>query len=675
MNTLGCQNRWTAWMPKGGGVTACLMLLFFIPSIGSADIRFEEVSKQSGVYHLHSTAASAWGDVNGDGWPDLWVSNHWHQHPSLYLNQQDGTFLDIAADVIVGDLPADFHGAAWVDFDNDGDQDLFVTTGGGGGEASCPNYLFVNQGGRLRDEAARFDLDYPYGRGRTPLWFDADRDGKLDVLLMNRFRPGGNAPSAIFLQGENRFVPANDRLKFYPSGQRSLKEKGMDLFTNMINFRFKLRAGAIKPAEVFPLLGDLIGDRHLDLVSFVKPMRAYSVVDVPFEEITAGLGLPNASGVQDAVIEDFNGDHQMDIFLARSSYFWGVNQVGPSTLKGMMRLGNVTDSQTIQFKSRGDVTFRLYTPWVDPSAPQQSLPQVAIGDRLPIPIDGTPVRLNQDDPSIHQAPRTTDRVGIAISYDPDQHLWQLKSVLPYFNVVISATHPIEQLDRVGFNNSDGPRTDTLLINGPKGFKISEDSGNSGSKTASWSVVAGDFDNDMDMDLYLVCAGLAQNLPNILLKNDGSGNFTKVADAGGAAGSELGIGNQVVSADYDRDGFLDLFVTNGAGNPPFSNEGPHQLFRNLGNENHWLEIDLQGTASNRDAIGAVIELEAGGVTQIRNQGCGIHSFSQNHQRIHFGLGPNPQANRITIRWPSGVMSELEAISADQILHMTEPPPAQ
>ena len=144
MNTLGCQNRWTAWMPKGGGVTACLMLLFFIPSIGSADIRFEEVSKQSGVYHLHSTAASAWGDVNGDGWPDLWVSNHWHQHPSLYLNQQDGTFLDIAADVIVGDLPADFHGAAWVDFDNDGDQDLFVTTGGGGGGGRWPKSPFCH---------------------------------------------------------------------------------------------------------------------------------------------------------------------------------------------------------------------------------------------------------------------------------------------------------------------------------------------------------------------------------------------------------------------------------------------------------------------------------------------------------------------------------------------------
>lgn len=653
---------------------AYFLSLFLMPSMATAVIRFEDVSERSGIYRPFSTAASAWGDVNGDGWPDLWVSNHWHQPPSLYLNQKDGTFIDVAADTLVGDFPADFHGAGWADFDNDGDQDLMVTTGGGAGEGKCPNYLFVSDGAQLHDQAHQFDLDYSFGRGRTPLWFDADRDGRLDLLVMNRFRPGGKAPSAIFLQTEKGFVPASERLKFYPSGQRSLTEKGMDLFTNLINFRFTLRAGAIKPAEVFPLFADLTGDRHLDLIAFVKPMRAYSVANVPFKEITAELGLPNASGVKDAVIEDFNGDHKMDIFLAISSYFWGVNQVDPATLKGVMRLGNL-DSQTIRFRSRGDVTFYLYTPWIDPSAPQNPLPQVAIGNRPPMPIDGTSVQLNPEDPSIHHPPRTTDRIGIAISYDPDQQLWQLKSVLPYFNVVINATHPIEQLDRVEFNNDDGARNDTLLINGPKGFKVSPDSNISGSKTASWSVVAGDFDNDMDMDLYLVCAGLAQNLPNILMENDGNGHFTRVPEAGGAAGSQRGIGNQVTSADYDQDGFLDLFVTNGAGNPPFSYEGPHQLFRNMGNQNHWLEIDLIGTDSNRDGIGTVVELEAGGMKQVRNQGGGIHSFSQNHARIHFGLGPHTRAERITVRWPSGLTSELVAVDADQLVRISETQPEQ
>jgi hypothetical protein len=74
--------------------------------------------------------------------------------------------------------------------------------------------LFVNQGGKLRNQASRFGVDYPLGRGRTPLWFDADRDGKLDLLLMNRSRPGGKAPSAIFQQTANGFVPNNDKFEF-----------------------------------------------------------------------------------------------------------------------------------------------------------------------------------------------------------------------------------------------------------------------------------------------------------------------------------------------------------------------------------------------------------------------------------------------------------------------------
>jgi hypothetical protein len=176
---------------------------------------------------------------------------------------------------------------------------------------------------------------------------------------------------------------------------------------------------------------------------------------------------------------------------------------------------------------------------------------------------------------------------------------------------------------------------------------------------------------MDMDLYLVCAGMTQNSPNILYENDGAGHFVKVFHAGGAEGSALGKGNQVSSADYDRDGFLDLFVTNGAGQPPFSAEGPHQLFHNKGNDNHWIEIDLQGTISNRDVIGAQIELAAGGLVQGRIQGGGIHGFSQNHQRIHFGLGPNTMIDRIMIYWPNGNVQELRNIAADQILQLEEP----
>jgi hypothetical protein len=186
-----------------------------------------------------------------------------------------------------------------------------------------------------------------------------------------------------------------------------------------------------------------------------------------------------------------------------------------------------------------------------------------------------------------------------------------------------------------------------------------------------SVVAGDFDNDMDVDLYLVCRGVIENAPNILYENQGDGTFLAVPEAGGAAGSSLGIGDTVVMADYDRDGFLDLFVTNGAWPPPFDDDGPHQLFRNLGNGNHWLEIDLEGVVSNRDGIGARVLATAGEVTQLREQGGGMHNNSQDHQHIHFGLGSNTMVDRLTVHWPSGVVQELQNVPADQVLRIVEP----
>ena len=647
----------------------CFFLLAAFPCTVTATISFEDVSKQSGIYRLFSTAGSAWGDLNDDGWPDLWVSNHWHQPPSLYLNQKNGTFLDVAADVLVADLPADFHGAAWADFDNDGDQDLFVTTGGGTGRGICPNYLFVNQGGKLRNEANRFGVDYPLGRGRTPLWFDADRDGKLDLLLMNRFR-GGKAPSAIFLQTANEFKSSNEKLGFNPSGSRSRRERLTDLFSNAIHFRWRKGPGRIQPAEVFAQLADLSGDHTIDLVSYVKPMRVYSTIKIPFDEITNNIGFyPNVSGVQDIAIEDFNGDGQMEMFLARASPTSDVTQINPSKVIGVIKNWSETKPKGVRFRSRGDVTFNIYMPWTDPTDPLRATPPVIPGLLDPIPADGRSFTLSPEDPLIQHSVTLPNR-SVSIEYDSKEGEWKVRSSYAAINFIATSTKPIDQIKAIGFNLSKGDKIDYLLFKGSDRFKPNDSSGFSDRSTACTSVTAGDFDNDMDIDLYLVCTEPTQNIPNILYENDGSGHFKEIPNAGGAAGSHKGRGNHVSVSDYDRDGFLDLFVANGAGELPFS-QGPQQLFHNKGNTNHWIEIDLQGTLSNRNGIGSEIELQAGGVAQKRSQGGGMHSFSQNHQRVHFGLGHNTKAERITIRWPSGVVQELSEIAADQILQVIEP----
>jgi hypothetical protein len=190
-------------------------------------------------------------------------------------------------------------------------------------------------------------------------------------------------------------------------------------------------------------------------------------------------------------------------------------------------------------------------------------------------------------------------------------------------------------------------------------------------------VAADFDNDMDEDIFLACRGGVQNIPDILLQNNGSGVFTVVPNAGGAAGAVglavgqgAGVGESVVAADYDLDGRVDLWVNNGMNlRPQHRNNGPYMLFRNTSTPRNWVELDLVGTTSNRDAIGARIYATAGGVTQYREQNEGYHRWSQNQRRTHFGLGSNTTVN-LTVKWPSGRTDLYNNVAAGQIYVATE-----
>ena len=237
--------------------------------------------------------------------------------------------------------------------------------------------------------------------------------------------------------------------------------------------------------------------------------------------------------------------------------------------------------------------------------------------------------------------------------------------------------------------------DILEINTGKGFNDKSKLSGLVEPTSCRSAVSGDFDNDMDVDIFMVCSiwettslkfgpnikeltgkenlqlSLEKNLPNILYENLGDGKFALRSNAWGATGTELGTGETVTTVDYDNDGFLDLFITNGGGWVDIVNGGPHQLFSNKGNNNHWLEIDLIGTKSNRDGIGTSLLVDVDGFTQFREQTAGVHFRTQNDKRIHVGLGENTFVDSITIFWPSGIVHELKNVLGDQILQITEP----
>jgi hypothetical protein len=183
---------------------------------------------------------------------------------------------------------------------------------------------------------------------------------------------------------------------------------------------------------------------------------------------------------------------------------------------------------------------------------------------------------------------------------------------------------------------------------------------------------------MHEDLFLACTGGSHNMANRLFRNNGNGTFTEIPNAGGAAGhigaavaEHAGTHESVVVADYDLDGFLDLLVTNGDNMRPLYQGGPKELFHNHGgNGNNWVEFDLVGTTSNRDAIGSKVYVTAGGVTQYREQNGGYHKWSQNFKRVHVGLAANTTVDTTTVVWPDNTSTTYTGLAADHIYQLKQ-----
>ena len=153
----------------------------------------------------------------------------------------------------------------------------------------------------------------------------------------------------------------------------------------------------------------------------------------------------------------------------------------------------------------------------------------------------------------------------------------------------------------------------------------------------------DFDNDMDLDL--VVASLYGGHFSRLYRNDLEAGFTDVSYR-----ADVAVNDSVSAAwsDVDEDGDLDLLIADRSGAPYV-----HLFINRVGQDRNWVELVLEGTATNRSAAGARVTLEAGGVTQIREvEGGGGHSNTQQTRVVHFGLADNESIDSLTVRWIGG-----------------------
>lgn len=168
----------------------------------------------------------------------------------------------------------------------------------------------------------------------------------------------------------------------------------------------------------------------------------------------------------------------------------------------------------------------------------------------------------------------------------------------------------------------------------------------------------DIDNDGDLDLFVT----NDRIRKFLYFNDGHGNFTENREEMITYNFGLSFGH--AWSDYDHDGDLDLAVAT------HSNQ-KNYVFKNNGNANNWLEINLTATKSNGSAIGAKIFVTTNQSTQLREVNSQSGFGGQSSYTQHFGLSNASVVDTITIKWPSGIVQQLSSVTPNQILEVVEP----
>jgi len=184
----------------------------------------------------------------------------------------------------------------------------------------------------------------------------------------------------------------------------------------------------------------------------------------------------------------------------------------------------------------------------------------------------------------------------------------------------------------------------------------------------------DYDNDGNPDLFIANGNVLDNVqlyhsqttyaePKLMFRNTGNGLFENVSNKLGPDLQRPMVSRGTAVADFDNDGDLDVLVSN--------NGQGAQLFRNDGgNANHWLEICLVGTKSNRDGVGARVKIQAGNLHLYDQKKGGMSYQSAQDPRLHFGLGKQTRIDALEVIWPSGMVTRLSGVSSDRIITIQE-----
>ncbi len=529
-------------------------LLLAVPGIAAAQTAtpgfgFADVTSGAGIRFSHNNGAfgqkylpetlgpgCAFLDYDNDGWQDILLINgmDWPGHKRtrttlrLYKNNRNGTFSDVTR---AAGLDVELYGmgVAVGDSNNNGFPDIFVTCVG-------QSRLFRNTGkGTFLDVTKQSGLEGHEGLSTSALWFDYDGDGLLDLFVCNYVRWSAQTDVHCSLDG---------KVKSYCTPEA---------YRGTTCWLFRNRG------------------------------------DGTFEDVTAKAGIfDNSSKSLGVAMLDFNRDGKIDLFVA-----------------------NDTQSNKL-YRNLGNGKFQ----------------EIGVRAGIAFSEDGKA------------------RAGMGVdTADYDSSGFPSVAVTNFNNEMLGLFR----------NQGDGSFLDIApasavgrITRGSLGFGCFF------------------FDPDLDgaLDLLIVNGHIDEvaaslrgdtgfHQPPHLLLNDGKGSFRDVAARAGTEFAAPKLGRGAAYGDFDNDGDLDVLVT--------ANGGPARLYRNdLTNGNRSIRFRLTGTKSNRDAIGAVVEIETTNRKSWRMVKSGSSYLSQSELPVTFGLGREDTVRRVVVRWPSGRQEEFSSL---------------
>jgi len=528
--------------------------------------------------------------------------------------------LDHKLDPIMPEVASLGASVSVVDFDRDGLPDIYVVNSAIGSH----NALYRNMGdGSFKDVAADLGIadvnQSGTGVSMGAVWGDYDNDGYEDLFLIKWGRPelfhndhGKGFTRVSDQAGLPKWINANSAIWFDFDGDGLL-----DLFVGGY-YSENIDLWNISTTRIMPESFEYAkngGRKYL----------FHNLGNGKFEEVGEKLGINSHRWTLAAAAADLRGSGHPDLFVAND---YGVSELYFNDGKRFREVGQQTG-----------VGF----------APKSGM-NAAFGDIL-----------NQGRYAVYVSNISED--GVLIQ---GNNLWM-------------------------------PKQDTNGTN----IKYENLARDFGVELGGWSFGAqfGDLNNDGTLDLYLAngyisldrnrsywydfskvaggntnIIGDAKNWPAFegrslsgyqnkrVWLNDGAGRFVDVARSVGV--NDTYDGRSVALADLWNRGVLDVIVAN--------QKGPLLLYKNtVDPQNQWIEFDLEGTASNRSAIGAQVRLFWNGQQQLQEVSGGSGFAAQNDRRLHFGLGKNPLLEKAEIRWPSGKLQVIDSPVPGQLHKIKEP----